>query len=765
MDHISWPDDHPLTQPRIPYLCQGYEHQFCQDHESLQEWPVILQWKLDEEMSVLETARHCQLWLYFGVLKSICNLTNTTFDVSNFLTQSHGLAFLCSSRLPTVKRDLHNYLNGLSADDREYYSGRLCYSLTNTMNAARTWICAALDQFEAPRSPGYTENDLFYVFWVSEMLIDFMREPYTVGSKTSKLMPFEPGDVASPIVPGSPQLADLFRTMRRCPTVLLRTKCSALNAFRLVAIPEKGSSEHTTCDGYNCNRFDVDPSKYTPKHHVDCKSTACTMTSFEGGSISPGDIVQAAHIPIVCSELRPDRQTTISLADETQVDAYVAISHVWAGGLGNFEHNSLYQCQLRELHTDVSEQHKPKKKSDKRPSKVYYWLDTLCIPASKGAAKSKAIDQMARIYAGASNVLVVDLDLRHIKAQSLSKHDLTLLIRCSPWMARSWTLQEGALAMSLHFKFADKIVSLDELQVNGSLLTDSLLRSGWATDVDRFGDGAAEVAALKPISKYIDLPPQHDVPKQLKFVLMWNELSLRSSTMVGDLAAIVAGFIGCSAAEVLQLAPRERMLALLRSQEMLPVSLLFAPTMPCAGWCPDFPRSDIFRGPLSTDGHLMWMDDGRFAISKLPAEVFQVLLNEKVALDDPIVVHNHTYEETYHIDFHTTASKRPRLTRNRILLLLHRIETAQNMGNGICLGVEDNDALGTDRYETQFLASFDYRITMLTSCTCSNGSSDDLTEPLQSSKSSLAYIVPDALNVCTEQPLPAVVALIVDMGD
>ena len=110
----------------------------------------------------------------------------------------------------------------------------------------------------------------------------------------------------------------------------------------------------------------------------------------------------------------------------------------------------------------------------RKTSTKLYWLDTLCIPtkpAQHGQRLNpsdnntipeyirRAIDSMAQIYAGATEVLVLDPQLQDMQISELDPQDADLMICGSPWMARSWTLQEGALAVNVRIKFADTVQS------------------------------------------------------------------------------------------------------------------------------------------------------------------------------------------------------------------------------------------------------------------------------------------------------------------
>ena len=60
---------------------------------------------------------------------------------------------------------------------------------------------------------------------------------------------------------------------------------------------------------------------------------------------------------------------------------------------------------------------------------------------------------MAARYAGCNSVLVIDPELMEVDRKKLEPRQVDLALLSSPWMARSWTLQEGALAVDLRLKF------------------------------------------------------------------------------------------------------------------------------------------------------------------------------------------------------------------------------------------------------------------------------------------------------------------------
>ncbi|KAL8708460.1 MAG: hypothetical protein Q9225_007594 [Loekoesia sp. 1 TL-2023] len=137
---------------------------------------------------------------------------------------------------------------------------------------------------------------------------------------------------------------------------------------------------------------------------------------------------------------------------------YVALSHVWADGLGNPHSNSLPKCQLQRLFQLTRSFSKMEDDEG-----MLFWIDTLCCPVGPPQAKAMALNQMKVPYIGASHVLVFESSLREVESSRLDPTEVCLRIFTSGWMRRLWTLQEGALPRNLWFQFKDSAVELRQV--------------------------------------------------------------------------------------------------------------------------------------------------------------------------------------------------------------------------------------------------------------------------------------------------------------
>jgi hypothetical protein len=226
-------------------------------------------------------------------------------------------------------------------------------------------------------------------------------------------------------------------------------------------------------------------------HHVE---HGCTCTVVRPDMYRVNSIIEEDNIPVI--EIRRTEGLRLSLkvkSAEAQTD-YTAISHVWTDGIADPSTNGLLACQLSKIAQDVQLIKKERPlfpgrfpTDHKRPEfaeairresdgPVTIWMDALCIPCDdrKGgetpsALKTRAIALMSSTYAGASEVLVIDKTIEVMDYTKYSgaekKYSLLQRVRFTPWMWRSWTLQEGALAKFLYVRTTKFPEHIDHLRL------------------------------------------------------------------------------------------------------------------------------------------------------------------------------------------------------------------------------------------------------------------------------------------------------------
>ncbi|KAG8422117.1 hypothetical protein J3459_010702 [Metarhizium acridum] len=206
--------------------------------------------------------------------------------------------------------------------------------------------------------------------------------------------------------------------------------------------------DHSSCAKTFCGAFRIDMSTYEPAHVQD--GCGCEFIEADPAKVA-GILTNTDSFPVVRVEGDLD-DVKIVVEEFEQGVSYVALSHVWADGLGNPASNSLPKCQIARISKLIDDL--PRAPGSTESPRL--WLDTLCCPVEV-ESKMICLERIADVYRKAHHVLVLDTSLTAFKYEGTSPAEL--LVRafgCSPWMRRLWTLQEGALARTLQIQYADK---------------------------------------------------------------------------------------------------------------------------------------------------------------------------------------------------------------------------------------------------------------------------------------------------------------------
>lgn len=246
---------------------------------------------------------------------------------------------------------------------------------------------------------------------------------------------------------------------------------------------------HEACTWTKCIGNNVDLGGY-PVAHL-CQQSNCDFIAVDEDQVC--QIIRDRGVPLVSIERNSDGRIRLEVQRMKATSSYVAISHVWSGGMGNSKANSLPTCVLERLgkrleDLPVSPRENPAqwltgitamttfalrrsgfRMQKKKPQ--LFWLDTLCIPVNveHEDLRLKAINMMALIYATAAQVLVLDSELQQLhvggsqdlQIDNSQEPEVLGHLLCCAWQTRCWTLQEGALGRCRRFQFADAAIELD----------------------------------------------------------------------------------------------------------------------------------------------------------------------------------------------------------------------------------------------------------------------------------------------------------------
>ncbi|KAL4993257.1 hypothetical protein BDV10DRAFT_179478 [Aspergillus recurvatus] len=253
--------------------------------------------------------------------------------------------------------------------------------------------------------------------------------------------------------------------------------------------PAWNKRTHWRCKKTECVADNIDESLYVTRHlQEDC---SCEHVHADVEKLHK--VLLGGGIPLVQITPRGEDELgnqgyEISVVKKRTIKRYVAVSHVWADGLGNPHANSLPTCQLgllyeraRLLLTD--KEYVPQYDAGPlRPlytgaarfahfagnrrgdNSVLVWIDTLCIPHER-EVRSLAIQRIRDVYVGAYRTMLLDSEIRQVDSRSASNLELVLrVLYCSGWIRRLWTLQEGLAARSrLYVVLSDKAVNISTI--------------------------------------------------------------------------------------------------------------------------------------------------------------------------------------------------------------------------------------------------------------------------------------------------------------
>ena len=600
-------------------------------------------WTSDAE----ETARRAQEWTYFELLRRFLGHPIDVSNVSRKRENSERLV-IDSSAIPGLL-GRWSADQGASQEDAQSHTG-------TTSNApqkkeavllllARVLLeCNRLDDFSEP-----AQTISFAIRVLVETLIRATCKSANI-TKASNVQNLESNAL----------LKQRFLRNGWCPYQIERLwgQYPPSTTYYLSSLsrePTFGGVQHDQCNELRCMTTSIDPATYEHRHAESCsiESNPCQMVGVQSSTVA--ECINGGHIPLIKLEESVDGILRPSIVESHNDLRYVALSHVWSGGLGNVKANSMFSCQLRQLHgllqtirengdDDLDRDRGSRKtrgmKRDLRASlrmkplpeqPVLLWIDTLCVPVGieHTQAYKRALAQMAQIYVQAQCVLVVDPELQKMKYKELPDEELFATVQCSSWNSRSWTFQEAAMARVFYIQFLDGYSIIDkkwhdfmekenEKNATATLVSMDIIDTHKTLMID-VSNWFATMPVMTKIRTHDARTLMTHSEDWQNFVRVWNGLRTRSTTKSDDLYGIIAIMVDLTAYEILQLEPQLRMKAILRSQSTLPISLLYqdCPRILDSEGQPMWAPSQIAGGHLDmSSGYMSLHDAGLFIASE-----------------------------------------------------------------------------------------------------------------------------------------------------
>ncbi|KAL8995269.1 MAG: hypothetical protein Q9188_006857 [Gyalolechia gomerana] len=663
MNHLPWPQNSCSPPIEVPYVCSdlpGF------DGLNFSQYPVRRGWSTQEDKfqwmngPPILTARRAQDWLYLGLLQLFLG---RLFNKQDFISLSpfSNAWILDSLLLPRRLSDLVRTVKKDSTGSND--------ELLYTENLRDKWNDAFLDaRMHLEILDVRMDNESIAPDETLSLVTASIAILFESLQNAAEEIFFGPDEEppAMCLVDLAPANLSLRRMLdvNRCKAQI-RTLHLLYNPFLnhyVSGLPyNQLESGHEGCSWHRCLGNNVDEGSYKTQHvHESC---SCDFIGPDPSQLNY--TIQNDQIPL--AELRiMHGKPELKIIPARLGNNYVTLSHVWAGGLGNFKENKLPTCQLLKLfdlllHLEnfrpgdprsmafryegawyicgirllslakkclertvslvrvcavrISQMNNRQVRDEVSPP-VHFWMDTLCIPVDPQhyELRLKAIGNMALTYAAAERCLVLDPELQHISMKGLKLTQLNAHVLCSVWLTRSWTFQEARLSRAWYAQFADGLYNPnceENATLNFRLYNPNLV----------YRDDCHKLAG-EMIRWYHDMPAvrQTDLyANQLtrflsdSFISVWNHLASRSTSKMDDVNGILANTLDLSAKEVLELPPERRMQAVLRVQEKLPVGMMYNRVRKISNrscrWVPLYPEG---TGLSSVYGFLRPSQEGFF---------------------------------------------------------------------------------------------------------------------------------------------------------
>ena len=447
MDHLPGIEDSAYPWPKVPCLCrvEDYDSQGVVGFFERAGWKIDKQLgpvRMDEVTTPLNSqGALIQAWLFFGLLQDFFQISELNVDMHDFVQQQADRSFVTTALLKRHLDVLAKREDGQKAEICQQRQGQIQKCLCELQ-----WFFSEFNSNKTNAS--WDVSSVLSTDLVLSMLI--LGE--TVRNAAMQLWPVPHGESPLRLVyflQRQNPLRHRFTQEGWCRSeVSMLTRemdNTALFLASLLKLPFSQKLNHESCTEMRCLALQTSDDDYKTKHADDCpRDASCTEVSISQEKIC--SILRSGGTPMIYVPFIPDHGNPpkVRIIDYNANGLeYVAISHVWAHGLGNPNANALPSCQILRMKRLSAEL---LWSSTRRATQPAFWIDTLCIPVAPEHKQLRklAITKLADTFRQARQVLVLDADLQRSSSRC-SRTEQATRILCSGWMKRLWTLQEAVV--------------------------------------------------------------------------------------------------------------------------------------------------------------------------------------------------------------------------------------------------------------------------------------------------------------------------------
>ncbi|KIW66212.1 hypothetical protein PV04_08412 [Phialophora macrospora] len=481
MDHIPHCGPHTI---RVPYLghqiWDGGDFLGYPERHGFRDGMPRHTWPREKILQLMQT------WLVFSLVTNVMRLAEIEVRLEQFIEQDSQGRYLTTKALPAYSQALARYEENQEGSSKSRRLATISsylekgYQYVNMISAL---LRSKMDKQFAQSTGGPVMLSIGLTsFWLVQSCAAIYRD---VGGSTLGLRGYVHASASF--------LEEKMITEGWCPS--LTGRLQALGNLELQYVgythgsPDREPQDHSGCSTSVCSRSQINEATYQVRHTEE----ACGCELLEVDRVKMENIIRTGGTP-VCRLIAPGAEEASTLSSETESDEtklhlasirnpshpggrpigfrleveraslerpYLAISHVWADGLGNNRKNGLPICELVPLQCRVSGAF-PENQTLASPDlpsfnaswSKWFWIDTLCVPVQPESKhlRRQAITQMPHIYAAAEGVLVLDSGLLQPRGPE-DNVQMMIRILLSSWYSRLWTMQESLLAKKVMIVF------------------------------------------------------------------------------------------------------------------------------------------------------------------------------------------------------------------------------------------------------------------------------------------------------------------------
>lgn len=448
-----------------PERC-GWDFSAWRKNDRTYRYVDVEEWLRTSIKTKEELPAFLQSWLVFGQLSFALDMVIPVGDFTRLLEDDQKRV-LTTAKLETYLADFASRFPNPTTDEekerawaeRRKLKDRYWTSMSSL--AIIFEILAGTINHGDPQLREELEKIHFAAGLLSAILSGFMQEVFKIpGEQTPTLrqLRFGPSRL---VIRNMCANNWCLHTTNRISVLCTYT----MQAYLYALGTSRTTQDHSRCTTAYC--YANQTGTNFEAQHLGCTVSDCSNLETPIDKIV--QVLQEGLIPLLEVQFRGKEYTdpylVVRKADGNT--PYVAISHVWADGLGNSKANSIPICQLNALLRSLYEIKHDKEMMEKKGAKddrsmMPFWLDTLCIPVGDEyqSLREFSIQKMHDIYQQAHCALVLDPDFVRMTRRQTPLHEIVCRVFLSGWITRLWTFQEGALPSILYIRAKDGIIDI-----------------------------------------------------------------------------------------------------------------------------------------------------------------------------------------------------------------------------------------------------------------------------------------------------------------